>query len=112
MNVALIKNHEIKPSPAKLSGETVLTELEVKRILEDAFPKWPIRLLWIKHCRVTDAFQDARTRSEIAKVLKDLAAPITVSTTPGDAIGHEVYLIKKKEFDRLIAELEESCQKR
>src|SRR4030042_9771 len=44
-------------------------------------------------------------RSEIAKVLKGIAVPITVSTNPEDKAGHEVYLIKKDEFTHLISKL-------
>ena len=88
-----VKQNKDNLTPAKLLGETLLPSNQIT-----SSPTKNQRL------------QDAYTRSKIAKVLKDLACPITISTVPEDTMGHEVYLIKKDAFDHLIAELEESCQ--
>ncbi len=123
--------YQPKPEPAKpevLLGETVLTELEQDKCTPtkeqlDAYLAAPDDEIAAKlHREYPEKFvliaksilygqniakaQDAHTRSEIAKVLKELAVPITVAENISDKMGHEVYVIKKEDFDRLIAELE------
>jgi hypothetical protein len=89
---------------------TVLTDEEIKtKIAEILRVAYKAKSYTVSGVNGTDVSiwkgASIYTYSEIAKVLKEIAVPITVSVTSADMIGHEVYLIKKDEFDRLIAEL-------